>query len=286
MDSKIIKKCRLLRKKGFTLGEIVKIIQLPKTTIYGHVSDVVFSYKGTKRYKNIQEKIRAVNTNFINNFNIKFRKGKCIPGRVVIKPNKWSDGLIFLVSHFMFDGEIRNNGCVYNNRNTSLINSVKLQMKNIFNIEPKVWFNAKTGVNRISYFYVELSSYIKEKSYELKTYIINAPMKEKKIFLQSFFDDEGCAYKRKNKKLIRGYQHNSEILLLIHKLLKDFDIESKIDEKYQEIIISKKENFVKFRDKINFSKEVFINPDRSNSIWRQKLEKREILNKIIASYKN
>jgi len=67
-------------------------------------------------------------------------------------------------------------------------------------------------------------------------------------------------------------------------LLKDFDIESKIDNKYQEIIISRKPNIIKFRDKINFSKGIYINPNRKNSIWKKKLEKREILDKIIDSY--
>jgi len=71
---------------------------------------------------------------------------------------------------------------------------------------------------------------------------------------------------------------------LVQKLLKDFDIESKIDNKYQEIIISRKPNIIKFRDKIDFSKGIYINPDRKNSIWKKKLEKREILNKIIDSY--
>jgi len=75
------------------------------------------------------------------------------------------------------------------------------------------------------------------------------------------------------------------ILKLIRKLLKDFDIRSRIEEKGQEIVISGKENLLKFRDKINFSKGVYINPNRKNSIWKKKLEKREILNKTIVSYK-
>jgi len=43
---------------------------------------------------------------------------------------------------------------------------------------------------------------------------------------------------------------------------------------------------VKFRDKINFLKGVYINPDRKNSIWKKKLEKREILDYTINSYQN
>lgn len=53
----------------------------------------------------------------------------------------------------------------------------------------------------------------------------------------------------------------------------------------KEIVISRKPSFIKFRDKINFSKGVYINPKHRNSIWKKKLEKREILDIIIASYK-
>lgn len=67
-------------------------------------------------------------------------------------------------------------------------------------------------------------------------------------------------------------------------MLLDFGIESKIDEKYNEIVISRKENLIKFRDKINVSKGIYINPERKNSIWKRKLEKREILEMVINSY--
>jgi hypothetical protein len=73
-------------------------------------------------------------------------------------------------------------------------------------------------------------------------------------------------------------------LELIQKLLKDFNIESKIDSKYKEIVISRKESLIRFRNEINFSRGIYINPKRRNSIWKQKLEKREILDKIINSY--
>lgn len=74
------------------------------------------------------------------------------------------------------------------------------------------------------------------------------------------------------------------ILKLIHDLLEDFNIQSKVNGKHNEIVISKKLNLVKFRDKINFSKGIFINPNRKNSIWKKKLEKRKILNYLIDSY--
>lgn len=278
-DSILVEKCRTLRRKGVTLGEIVKTTNLPKTTIFDHVRDISLPLE-------VKERLVKENIQRLKEIAHK-RKGRCIPGRIVIKPEGWTNELIFLVAHFMFDGEIQSHSCIYHNRNKALINKVSSLMKKIFNLKHRSWFNKETGVRRISYHYVELADYMRRKTRELKKYIMKESLSlEKKIFLQAFFDDEGsvCFEKKRNKKRVRGYQHNLEILKTVQNLLKDFNIESKIDEKYQEIIVSRKPNIIKFRDKINFSKGVYINPNRKNSVWKQKLEKREILNKIIDSY--
>ena len=276
-DPLLIEKCRTLRRKGFTLGEIIKVTKLPKTTVFNHIQNIPLS---TKRKKEIQEDAIKRITEFSRK-----RKGKCIPGRIVIKPKGWIKELIFLTAHFMFDGEIRHSRCVYQNRNITLINLVEQFMKDTFNLTPYYKLYRETGVHRISYHYVELADYIKKRAQGLKKYIKTASLPEKKIFLQAFFDDEGCVYKYGNNRKIRGYQHNLEILKLIQKLLKDFDIKSRIEEKGQEIVIFGKENLIKFRDKINFSEGIYINPNRKNSIWKKKLEKRGILDRIISSYK-
>lgn len=269
-DPVLVEKCRTLRRKGFTLGEIIKVVKLPKTTIFDHIQGIPLSFERKKELA--QENIRR-----LKKFALK-RK------RIIRKPRGWTKELISLVAHFMFDGEINRYTIVYHNRNNSLINQVMFLMKKIFNLEPWCWLNKETGVHRIYYWYVELANYIAEKAQELKQYIRTASLSEKKIFLQTFFDDEGNVHKYKNIRSVRGFQHNLEILKLVQNLLKDFDIKSKIDEKYQEIIVSRKPNIIKFRDEINFSNRVFINPARKNSIWKKKLEKREILNKIINSY--
>jgi len=270
-------KCINLRNKGFTLGEIITITKLPKTTIYYHIKDIPLPSE-------IIERIKRENIQRLNKFS-QIRKGKCIPGRIVPKPNGWTNELIFLTAHFMFDGEIRHSRCVYQNRNITLINLVEQFMKDTFNLTPYYKLYRETGVHRISYHYVELADYIKKRAQGLKKYIKTASLPEKKIFLQAFFDDEGCVYKYGNNRKIRGYQYNLEILKLVQKLLKDLHIESKIDKKYKEIVINRKPNLIKFRNKINFSKGVKVNGKRKNSTWKQDLEKREILEIIIASYK-
>lgn len=185
----------------------------------------------------------------------------------------------------MFDGEIKYSRCVYQNRSVALINSVRSFMQAVFSLKPYDKFYEETGVHRISYHYVELASYMRKKSKQLKKYIKASSLPEKRIFLKAFFDDEGCVYKHGNNRKVRGYQHNLEILNLIRGLLRDFDIKSRIEEKGKEIVISDKLNLIKFRDKINFSRGIYINPNRKNSIWKKKLEKRQIRNKIIDSYK-
>lgn len=270
----LIEKCRVLRMKGFTLGEIVENVNLPKTTIYGHVRNIPLSPE-------LKERIKMISTKRINDYIRRERKGKCMPGRIVLKPKYWSSELIFITSHFMFDGLIRHEGCEYYNRSNCLLQKMKKTAEKLLGLRSKI-YKRDFGVKQLRYYYVELSAYIRKKALELLNYIKTASSKEKRIFLKSFFDDEGSIHF--DKKIVRGYQHNLEILKLVQKLLKDLDIKSKIDEKYKEIVISRKSNLIKFRDKINFSKGIFINPNRKNSIWKKKLEKREILDYTISSY--
>jgi hypothetical protein len=270
----IIEKCRNLRKSGFTLGQIIDSTNLPKTTVYKYISDISLSAA-------VKKEVLRKNTERIRKY-CPYTKGKCAPGREIFKPDKLSRDLIFLISHFMFDGEINKYSCIYNNRNKKLIERMRVLMKKIFNLQPHPYFNKFTGVNRISYHHIELADYVKRKSQELIVCIKNASATEKKTFLRSFFDDEGSVHYKHN--LVRGFQHNLEILRLIQNLLNDFGIKSKIDEKYQEIIISRKENITKFYNNINFSDGVYINPGRKNSIWNKKIEKRAILNNLIRKY--
>ena len=274
-EERLIEKCKTLRREGLTLGEIIRDTNLPKTTVYAYIYNISLPPE-------IKKKIKKENTKRITAFN-KGRKGKCLPGRVFLKPKSWNSELIFIVSHFMFDGQIKYSGCEYFNRSDYLIKKMRETIKEIFKIDSKI-YKRDFGVKQLRYYYVELGKYLKIKSEELFYYIKTASLEEKRIFLRSFFDDEGCVNINKNSRRIRGYQHNLEILELIQKLLKDFNIESKIDSKYKEIVISRKESLIRFRNEINFSRGIYINPKRRNSIWKQKLEKREILDKIINSY--
>lgn len=264
------------------MGRIIKITKLSKTTVFDQIKDIEFSKAAKENFDQYRKKIIAVAN--------RKRKGYCRKGRVVLKPVYWSSELIYIISHFLFDGSVRRNSCIFYNRSTSQINRMQKNIKNLFGLKGRM----KTDQNkvvRISYFYVELGEYVLKKIQELLYYIRTASLEEKRIFLQAFFDDEGCVscdggrngFRRRR---IRGYQHSKKILELIRNLLKEFDIESKIDKRNTEICISQKINLIKFQKEINFSPGIYINPDRKNSIWKKKLEKRKILKNAINSYLN
>jgi len=272
----LIDKCHSLRKSGFSLNEIINATNLPKTTVFSYINDIILSpeIKILVRQNQIRKTITRNNA----------RKGKCWTGRKITFPQEWSDGLLFLTVHFIFDGTISYRSCVYQNRSETLISEVEDSMNEIFGLTPYRYFFQDTGVHRIAFYNVELASYFKDKALWLMANINNLSISKKRIFLQAFFDDEGCAHWRKNKRIVRGFQKNLKILDLVKRLLEDFNIKTTIDKKYKEIIIGRKENLIKFQKEINFSPGIFINPDRKNSIWKQKLEKRYILSEMINSY--
>jgi len=277
-SSHLVEKCRQLRQQDIPLGEIMKKTGLPKTTVYKHICNI-------PRSSSFKRKISKKVTEKLVKFN-KSRKGKSALNRHPIKFKKWTPQLIMLVGHFIFDGEINNNGCVYSNRSEALIQRVEKLAKLVYKYPPKKIRVEKSNVIRISYHNVELAAFIKNKSRELLQYIQISPKKYKRQFLKSFFDDEGCINIYQNNRRVRGYQHDIKILKLIQNLLLDFNIKSVIENKQRELVIRRKENLKKFQKEINFSKGIYINPNRKNSVWKKKLEKRKILEKAIKSYQN
>jgi intein-encoded DNA endonuclease-like protein len=159
-------------------------------------------------------------------------------------------------------------------------------MSDVYAFPSKRYVNIHTGVTRSMYFNVELGEYLQQKSTELIQAIPHLPAKFKIEFLRAFFDDEGCMdFRPSKKKRVRGYQKDTAILTLVHQLLSDINIASRIILP-NEVVISGKENLLKFQKEINFSSGVRINGLRSNSIWKESLEKRELLRRAIASFKD
>lgn len=267
--------CIDLRKKDYTLPEIVRITGRPKTSVHFHIRNLALSARkrheiGQARAKQAAEMARERYLKSARPFKIF---------------DVWNIDLVCLIGHLIFDGEIKHSGCIYNNRSAALIHRVELCMQQIYDYNPSRYFNKETGVLRIAYYNVALGDYAKKKSQELLTRIPVMDRELKREFLRSFFDDEGCIDFRPddNSRRIRGYQKDIRILKIIQPLLKDFKIISHIQAP-NEVVISGKENLTRFQKEINFSPEIRINGNRSNSIWKEHLEKRELLARAITSY--
>jgi len=270
-------KCITLREQDLSLLEIAKITGRPKTSVYFHIRDIPLSSGKLKKvYElNLQHLLRVAES----------RRGKSARGFRSF--DTWDTVKVSLVAHLLFDGEIKRYGCFYNNRNKTLLKKVERHMREIYAFPPAWYYNQVTGVSRISYFNVALGAYIKQKANELLSEVQKMPLGVKRSFLQAFFDDEGCMDFRPNvnARRIRGYQKDTSILKLISNLLSNFGIESRF-QKPNEVVISGKENLLKFQKEINFSPGVYINGNRTNSIWKKHLEKRELLDRAIASFKS
>lgn len=268
--------CIGLREKDYTLNEIVKITGRGKTSVYFHIKNIPLSALKQRSISEASKK-RALD----NSAN---RKGKSL--RSFSSFPEWTPQMVLLVSHMMFDGELKKGRCRYHNRSRTLVERVEQLMRLIYEYPPKKTVDSLSGVITLGFYNVALQAYLYERSQDLITNIVSLPQELQKEFLRAFFDDEGCMDYRMliNKRMIRGYQDDRQILLLVEDLLGNFGIESTLQGR-NEVVIRGKENLIKFRDEINFSKGVSINPNRTNSIWKKNIEKRVLLDMAIESFK-
>lgn len=269
-------KCITLRKNDLSIIEIAKITGKSKSSIYPYIKNIPLSLKK-------QKQITEAAGEHIRQFSLA-RKGKSVRSFITFK--QWTPETVLLVAHFLFDGSLMRTQCSYNSRSLVLLRRVEELMKSVYIYEPKKYVNKKTGVWRVSYHNVALGAYLQEKAQELVNFIVFSPKNLQKEFLRAFFDDEGCMDFRpaKNHRRVRGYQKNVSTLFLVQKLLRNFSIDSHI-EMPNEIVISGKENLLKFQEEINFSPGVRINGKRPNSLWKKSFEKRKLLHMATQSYR-
>lgn len=278
MDYSFSRRCAVLRKRGYTLGEIAQLTDRPKTSVYFHIKNIPKSERLKKKIRDIQfEKIRGKGP----------VKGKSLLGRHWNSFQEWSPGRVNLVAHIMFDGAIRTSGILYHNRSEALLKNFRDKMNEVCFFLPKR-YNDRSGVSRVAYHNVELVPFFKNKVRILGREITGLPKEFKRQFLKAFFDDEGSIDFRPalHIRRVRGYQHYKRRLLLIQELLADFKISSYVDSRFFEIIISGKNNLETFKNEIDFSPGIKVNGDRSNSIWKKSPEKRRILAAALNSYRS
>lgn len=254
------------------------MIGVAKSTVHPYLRDI---FLNTKQKQEVELRRKEKCNKRPNS-----RKGKCLPGREIIKPKFWSDDLVHIVAHFMFDGMVTKDRCVYFSKDKYQIEHMRKLLCKIFKANPRVE-KRDNGVYGIAVYHVELADYIKNRKEKLLSYLNNgASDSSKSIFLKAFFDDEGSVFYKNDKRRVRGYQKSRVILEQIKKLMDDFGIEGKINNKGNNIEISGRDNLVKFSREINFSSRIYINPDRKNSIWKKKISKRKILALLLKAYHN
>ena len=271
-----IQKSKVLRRRGYSLNRIASEAGIPRSTIYWHVKNIALTPEQKDEIEKRRIELCARHPNA--------RKGKCVAGRLVLKPEGWSEDLVHAFSHILFDGGIEKYGCAYYSSNISQIHHVEDLFKKVFGVTARIR-KRNNGVFTLLASYIELADYARRKEKVLLEHIIDgASREEKRIFLQSFFDDEGSIYFNRGKRRVRGSQDSLPILRTVKKLLLEFGIGARIDESAKAIEVSGRQNIEMFKKEINFSGGVFINKDRKNSIWGRKIEKRQILSKAIGSY--
>lgn len=276
LKRELINKCRKLRIRGYSLGEISFATGVSKSTLYSYVKDIVLNFK---QKKEIEVRRKEKNKNKVNP-----RKDRCLPGREIIKPESWSNDLVHIVAHFMFDGRVDDDGCIYYSKDKYQINHMKQLLRRVFKAKPTIKLR-DNNVYGLTFYHVEFANYIKNRRNDLPRYLNNGASKlKKKIFLRAFFDDEGCVFYKYDKRRVRGYQKSRLILEQIRGLLNNFDIESRINRNGNEVEISGQENLIKFSKEINFSPRIYINPNRKNGIWKERISKRKILDSLLKSY--
>lgn len=276
LEVKRVEECRNLRLRGYSFGEISATTCIAKSTIHPYLENIALSQE---QKRNIAARVAKKNRAKINP-----RKNKCLPGREIIKPKPWFNGLVHVVAHYMFDGRVDADSCIYYSKDKYQINHMKKLLWKVFKARPYIKLRGN-GVYGLTYYHVELANYIKIRKGELLTYLNNGASKlDKRIFLRAFFDDEGCVFYKGDKRRVRGYQKSSSTLREIRNLLSFFGIESKINNKGTNIEISRKENLLKFSKEINFSPKIYINPKRKNGIWKKKISKKKILDLLLDSY--
>lgn len=273
---KLINKCRELRTRGYSLGEISFAMNLAKSTFHRYVRDISLT---SKQRKGIEIRNRERNKSKENP-----RKGKCLPGREIVKPKSWSTDLVHIVAHFMFDGRVSDDSCIYYSKDRYQIEHMKKLLHKIFKIKPKIQLR-DNNVYGLIFYHVEFADYIKSRKEGLLNYLNNvAPKLKKKIFLRAFFDDEGNVFYKNDKRRVRGYQNSLLILRQIRDLLIAFGIKSSINKDTTNIEISGRKNLLKFSKEINFSPRIYINPKRKNGIWKRRISKRKILDLLLKAY--
>ncbi len=267
-------RCRALRARGCSVREIALKLGLSRSTVHWHVHDIrITEVQRTRLYKRWCQRMAEVNG---------LRRGRAIKKVHFLRP-QWSARLVRLVSHFAFDGRVDRYGCFYYSRSIEQIEHVRALIEQLLGVTPHV--KKRSGdMWMVCYRNVELAVWLMVREHELERKILKRREWQRQ-WLKALFDDEGHIHISGGRRRVRASQKDSAVLYLASRLLKEIGIQSRIDHRAQAVEITGRANLTAFRDQLGFSPGIRLNGRRKNGLWREDVEKRELLNLALASYR-
>ncbi len=273
--SRIHHRCRALRKRGRSIGQIAKKLRISKSTVHWHVKDIPLTDAQRETLRRQKQQLMA-------RVNAK-RRGKPIHPVSFNRPS-WSKALVHLVAHLSFDGRIDRYSCSYYSKDYQQAQHVRRLFQLLLNVAPKLRRRAN-GIWVMSYYNVAIAKWLSQRERTLFDAIAGR-RKWQREWLKAFFDDEGHVHMQGSHRRVRASQHDLRTLQVAKRCLRDFDIRSRIDRASLSVEITRRENLQRFQSVVNFSNGLTINPDRKNGLWKSPLEKRDVLARLLASYQN
>ena len=179
-------------KKSGTIENLSKTISMSKATIHNYKNGTGMNIKGLKKlldfsdikYNRINNKIERIGWNNINlNINLK------------------SNDMAIILAASLADGHLNQSHFMYKNKNKELINRVKNSVKKVFK---NIKIIDKVDNNDTNYILCpafvrrqleRLGSPIGKKLFKnpsVPKIVKDGTKLQKKLFIQQFFDDEGC----------------------------------------------------------------------------------------------
>ena len=269
----IKQRCRKLRARGFSIGEIAHRIHVSESTVHWHVKDINLT--------SIQvERIRQRKRILMQRINAK-RRGKPVLPVVFCRP-RWSLALVHLIAHLTFDGRIDRYSCHYYSRSHSEALHVKFALQRLLHVTPTMRLKVN-GIWIVSYYNVEVAAWLLNKEQELLQKVSRHGIWQV-VWLKALFDDEGHVHISKGIRRVRASQDNPVVLNRARKFLKAIGIRSRIDHRARAIEIAGRNNLFLFQQHINFSPGLTINARRKNGLWSDPFKKRQLLRRALRTY--
>jgi len=174
-------------------------------------------------------------------------------------------------------------GCSYYNREYGQVLHVKQLLERLLGVTPKVRLRPN-GIWVVSYYNVAVAAWLSQKEQGL-LHVVGKRPHWQQLWLQALFDDEGHIHISNHVRRVRASQDDLDVLRRARQFLETMGIESRIDQGARAVEITGRRNLMMFKRLINFSPGICLNASRKNGLWNQPLEKRELLDLALDSYR-